>query len=200
MSVKDMTARLARCTGQEEGYLARQIRHWTVNGLFMFEPPERSGNDPHSRSYYNDRHLAAARLYNFFVNSGVHVSRLEGLGRAFKNLDHRYPWIQEDGYLRQPSGIETVVDAAKRGELHWHFVYGGDLEGNLIGFYFTEHPWPNERLIYALEGGGEDLSEADKGLIRMAHKRRALRYPLHGVLSLAPLFRRLFTPDAGGEA
>ncbi|QGZ36582.1 hypothetical protein [Stappia indica] len=200
MIVKEMARRLSQATGQTEELHAGQIRNYVRNGLFGFEHPERSGEEANSRFYFNDRHLAAARIYSFFLASGVHVSRLEGLARGFKHLDASYPWIEEDGHQRKPNGIETVVNEAKRGNLNWYLVYGGDLAGNLVGFHFTENPWPNQQLLRAFESDGDELTEADKGLIRMAHERKALRYPLHGVLFLAPLFSRLFAPDTGSEA
>lgn len=85
MIVKDMAARLASCTGQEEAHLARQIRYWAQHGLFMFEIPQRSGAETNSRFYFNDRHLAAAYVYACLAGQGWTVHQLKVLAAAIGN-------------------------------------------------------------------------------------------------------------------
>lgn len=175
MTVKDMAARLASCTGQEEAHLARQIRYWAQHGLFMFEIPERSGTETNSRFYFNDRHLAAVRLFVLFASMGWNIEQLGKVSLLIKNISREdAPKEEGDGFVKiDRNGLKAVVNAAKAGDFNWHFGVYSDETG-------------------AVHGGG-----------MMRNVEPSMRHnlaPVFTVIALGPLFRRLFASDTGSEA
>ncbi|MBA4610754.1 hypothetical protein H1W37_03765 [Stappia taiwanensis] len=178
MTVKDMAYRLAVATGQSETLHARQVRHWAQHGLFGFEDLERSGDSRTASYFYNDRHLAAARLYALFTAMGWNIDQLGKVSRLIKNIGQDdAPKIDIGGAWKiERNGLKVVVDAAKAGDFDWCFGVYSDERG-------TVH-------------GGSMMRASATGPSELRHSFA----PVFTVIALGPLFRRLFTPDAGGEA
>lgn len=177
MIVKEMARRLSQATGQTEELHAGQIRHWARNGLFMFEIPERSGGEANSRFYFNDRHLAAARLFALFAAMGWNIDQLREVSRKIKNIaSNDAPRIEHDGFCEiERNGLKVVVDAAKAGDFGWCF-----------GVYINEA---------GTVCGGNMLRDPASGYTDLLHGRA----PVFTAIALGPLFRPLFAPSGNGE-
>jgi hypothetical protein len=178
MIVKEMARRLSLATGQTEELHAGQIRHWARNGLFMFEIPERSGEEANSRFYFNDRHLAAARLFALFAAMGWNIDQLREVSRKIKNIaGDDAPRVEHDGFFEiERNGLKVVVDAAKAGDFGWCF-----------GVYIDEA---------GTVKGGSMMRDPASGCTDLLHGVA----PVFTVIALGPLFRPLFAPSGNGEA
>jgi len=178
MTVKDMAYRLAAATGQSETLHARQVRHWAQHDLFGFETLQRSGEGRTASYFYNDRHLAAARLYALFTAMGWNIDQLGKVSRLIKNIGaDDAPQVQHDGFVKiERNGLKAVVDAAKAGDFDWCFGVYSDEAGAVYG--------------------GSMMRDPASGYPNLLHNLA----PVFTVIALGPLFRRLFASDTGSEA
>jgi hypothetical protein len=178
MTVKDMAYRLAVATGQSETLHARQVRHWAQHDLFGFEDLERSGDSRTASYFYNDRHLAAARLYALFTAMGWNIDQLREVSRKIKNIaSNDAPRIEHDGFCEiERNGLKVVVDAAKAGDFGWCFGVYIDEAGTVCG--------------------GNMMRDPASGYTDLLHGKA----PVFTAIALGPLFRPLFAPSGNGEA
>lgn len=142
MTAGQVAERLAIGTSEPASFFARQIRTWAPAGLFG--DLARGGDGPTAPIYFDQYHLALARIFSALTRMGLDVRSLVklkhcGLDTADRPIGRAFR-----------SGIWHVVDEYLSGNRQWFLVVPTTESGEIYGGRYTTNPYRDPDVNIAL--------------------------------------------------
>jgi hypothetical protein len=150
-TVKDVAARIARCTELSEAFHARQLRHWAAQGVLAAAAPIRTqGTGPTAAIILSSEHLVAARIFVALAACGCDADQLKNIAYCMNEISlsdqEQYAERDADGLTEVLPAITYIARDFAAGKIGWFFTFYRDEKGEIWGGSFATAPAINSLL------------------------------------------------------